>query len=987
MAIHSYRFDRFELTPSTRHLSRDGVALKVEPRTFSLLLYLIENRHRVVPSRELLRNVWSGRVVSTASVGVSVSGARRVLGDTASRQHTIRTAYGTGYQFVAPVISTIEECRAESDLQERRSLVGRERELQVCQRWFDDPTTGGSLFLVSGSPGIGKTRFLNELVEKCTSQAGIARCDEFADRAPLHLWRQAFRSTFVDAANLSDDARVSPNNACYRYFETLRRSLYEEFGDGPTLIAIDDLHCADELSLKFLRYLISSPESSQSDVRFLATYRDVDARTSSKLFFDILASATREHPELSVHLTGLTESATAELVASRIDRHLDDREVGAIWERSKGNPLFALLLASSGIGRDRLANLPLAIAAAATSHLARLDSTTREILEVASAFGRRFSMRSLERCSRVGTRALLEATEKAARLNVIDRTSEEPGFFSFVHSLVQESLYEQIPPTKRSLLHQRIASFAIDDWDSDVGDLESHEIAFHLSRAGDPRAREYHLVSARDAEERYSYEQAAHQYREALAISTKPSSDDCIGRFRLLLSLGRCALLAGDGKQAAQVFHRASEAARRLDQPALLAEVALRSAPDFFSIECGVYDRDLINLLEESYRGLRDGSVLKTRVAARLILALIWANGTEARVEELYSFVRHRVLGSQDQRLLAEVLPALWRAKWDQDCLGERLRFARNLPQPDGGTYDESLLVCKMLTVAAHLESGCRESLENAIQEFSALASRARHPRAVWYAEMFHAVAHLMRGDFREAEDRYKRFSRLATKVGDSNGLHSAALHEFLLLWEAGRPSEFVSKSEKAVARYPNVPGWRATLAFMYSEAGDVASSMREYDVLKRGGIEKSSFRIDWISAFTIGLAQTCYALEDSQFAPALYKRLQPYSGREAIAGAGALACGSIDRYLGLLAETMGCDDRAMSHYRQAIEFDQKLGARPWVVHAQLNASRLLSRLGRTSESTSLCRAAVVAAKEIGMQNAAFKGERLLRLKSRAPTE
>ncbi len=249
---------------------------------------------------------------------------------------------------------------------------------------------------------------------------------------------------------------------------------------------------------------------------------------------------------------------------------------------------------------------------------------------------------------------------------------------------------------------------------------------------------------------------------------------------------------------------------------------------------------------------------------------------------------------------------------------------------------------------------------------------------------MFAAAKWLMEGDFDEAEGRYRSFAAKAANVGDPNGVHSAALHEFLVLWESGRVVELFEKTRKAIAKYPNVPGWRAILAYVYFEDGDIAKAELEYRTVRDADIRSYGRRFDWIPTATLGLAQTCHALGDRKYAEDLYGYLEPYTGREGIAGLGAMAVGCIDRYLGLLAETFGATDRAIAHYHAAIDFDTKFGARPWVARAQYDLARVFHLSGRAAEAVALCRNLVDSAKDLGMQNVAFKGESLLRQASRA---
>ena len=98
-----YRFDDFELDPGTRELCRrsSGTSFRLEPRSYEVLLYLIEQRRRVVPKEELLREIWRGQVVCRAALPQCISTLRKALGDTGKVQRVLRTYYCLGYRFVA----------------------------------------------------------------------------------------------------------------------------------------------------------------------------------------------------------------------------------------------------------------------------------------------------------------------------------------------------------------------------------------------------------------------------------------------------------------------------------------------------------------------------------------------------------------------------------------------------------------------------------------------------------------------------------------------------------------------------------------------------------------------------------------------------------------------------------------------------------------------------------------------------------------------
>lgn len=97
------QFDDYLLDPVRRELSRNGAALKVEPKVFDLLIYLIENRHRVVSKDDLIAGVWGSRIVSDSALTHAINAARTAIGDNGKAQRLIRTSSRWGYRFVGSV--------------------------------------------------------------------------------------------------------------------------------------------------------------------------------------------------------------------------------------------------------------------------------------------------------------------------------------------------------------------------------------------------------------------------------------------------------------------------------------------------------------------------------------------------------------------------------------------------------------------------------------------------------------------------------------------------------------------------------------------------------------------------------------------------------------------------------------------------------------------------------------------------------------------
>jgi len=108
-----FRFGDFTLDAERLELKRSGEVQKLEPQVFSLLVYLVENRDRVISKDELIDGVWGGRIVSDATLNTCVNGLRRVLGDSGRAQSVVRTFPRRGFRFVAQVGNGQDLSKAE----------------------------------------------------------------------------------------------------------------------------------------------------------------------------------------------------------------------------------------------------------------------------------------------------------------------------------------------------------------------------------------------------------------------------------------------------------------------------------------------------------------------------------------------------------------------------------------------------------------------------------------------------------------------------------------------------------------------------------------------------------------------------------------------------------------------------------------------------------------------------------------------------------
>jgi DNA-binding winged helix-turn-helix (wHTH) protein len=97
-------FDNHMLDTEGRELLCGGAAISVQPQVFDLLVYLVQNRQRVVSKEDLLASVWGGRIVSESTFTSRITAARKAVGDRGADRKLIRTIPRKGFRFVGVVI-------------------------------------------------------------------------------------------------------------------------------------------------------------------------------------------------------------------------------------------------------------------------------------------------------------------------------------------------------------------------------------------------------------------------------------------------------------------------------------------------------------------------------------------------------------------------------------------------------------------------------------------------------------------------------------------------------------------------------------------------------------------------------------------------------------------------------------------------------------------------------------------------------------------
>lgn len=450
-------------------------------------------------------------------------------------------------------------------------LVGRERELaELGRAWHAAAGGRGSVALVRGEAGIGKTRLVTELrVRLAQSGARTATCAalDLGGTAPLSLWAELIRELLPtlpapprDAAWPDDLAAlvselpghfgrsgrpnlaVAPDLQRTRLFEAAVALLGWAARETPLLIVLEDAHDADAPSLELAGYV--ARRLATLPLLLLITRRELPVSADA----DRLEQALRARGLIGCELTlGPLTPEAVETLARKAAR-LGDADVTRVVERAEGNPLLAVETAR--VIHEQVAP---SIRSSVRATLGPLAGDVRGLVEMAAVAARPLELSEVEQLG------LHEAAGEALQTGLLQSGD---GRIAFRHALLREAAYEDIAEPRRRALHER--------WARALLGTRPAEAARHLRLAGaDQEAVPQFALAAAAARTVAALEQAAAYLSEALEIA--PSEDS------LWLELAEVEAWRGRREQAVEAFERALSLLEGAD-PLTVARAQLRFA-------------------------------------------------------------------------------------------------------------------------------------------------------------------------------------------------------------------------------------------------------------------------------------------------------------------------------------------------------------------------------------------------------------------------
>ncbi len=522
-------------------------------------------------------------------------------------------------------------------------LVGRRRELKELEDALGATAGGhGRLLLLSGEPGIGKTRTAQEFADHAVAvgaSVAWARCWEAASVPAFWPWEQVLRQLAGRALPTAPARAVTddPDLARLRFFDDVAATVRWAAEDRPLVVVVDDLHWADVASIRLLEYLAGDVRGT--GVLLLATFRDVEATPGTPVG-DAIADLGRHGQHL--RLVGLQVDEMPALIrtVTAVGGGGQGADPVAVHHHTGGNPLFARelvrLLDAQGsldsLEAGDLPPVPATVRGVLAHRLTRLSADCRMVLDTGAVVGDEFGLGEVEAVTAMERGRLLEAVGEGLAAELLRETAVE-GSYAFAHALVRAALYDDLGVARRVRLHERVG-LALEAMRAAGHHVDLAALAHHFVKAapggGAIRGARYAVEAGRDSMADLAYERAVQLYQQALgALELDPSGAD---RCEVLLGLGTAQVAAGRMPEARATHVEAARWAREGGRSDHLARAALGLAGGG-GFEVALADREQIDLLEEALRALGGStSVLRVWLTARLSVALSLTGAEERKL-------------------------------------------------------------------------------------------------------------------------------------------------------------------------------------------------------------------------------------------------------------------------------------------------------------------------------------------------------------------
>ena len=470
-------------------------------------------------------------------------------------------------------------------------FVGRGKEVtQITQLLTQTSTNHGQVMLITGEPGIGKSRLIREmtiLANRQGFQSLSAQCyqveqtmpyqplidlvrqiitsdDHWQQLAPVWMRELTILVPEIDEVAATATGTVLPSDNLdeskqVRLYQAIFNLFANQADRYKVLLVVEDIHWADPATLQCLHYL--ARQFTQIPIALVLSLREENISANADLVA-LLHSLRREPHATSLSLARLTLADTTAFLAQTSDTaDLADRLGNWLHQETDGNPFFFISLLQSlreeglldnvvetdwqaQVQTDPVLVFPDAIRESVLSRLQRLTQTEREVIDWIATYGLSLDFSTLQAISHQPNMTLLNTVEQLLERQLLIETA---GQYDFSHNKIREVVYYDLSAARRGLYHRQIAdTLEVLPLSPDKASI----LARHFERGEEnEKALIYWMQAGDHALNTYAYQQATHLYERALALT-----DQTEAQMKAYIGLGRAFTLLDDHKAAAAIF-------------------------------------------------------------------------------------------------------------------------------------------------------------------------------------------------------------------------------------------------------------------------------------------------------------------------------------------------------------------------------------------------------------------------------------------------
>ncbi len=839
------------------------------------------------------------------------------------------------------------------------TCVGRLPQRQaLADAWQRAESGEGSLVLLAGEPGIGKTRLATQHAFDVHATGGtvlygavreglnvpyqpwIESLAHYVDQADEALLRDYVAQSGADLVRLTPElarrvvdlppvSRSDGETERYALLEATVRLLRAASEENPVLLVLEDLHWADRPTLQLLTHLHRF--LAESRVLFVATFRSSDLSPDLPLT-DTLVALLRSERVTRLDLDGLTVDEVEELLTQTSGQ--DTTQAGIDLARvlcrdTDGNPLFVSEMLRNLIDGGQLAqdenglwgltidvnqlHPPNSVRDVVAQRVRRLGPEAHRLLATAAVIGRDFELEVLAEVVERPANELFDTLEAAMATSLLTEVAGRSGSFRFVHAVVGQALVDELSVARRVQLHQRIAAGIELLHGPDLGERVA-AVARHLIEAGE------------DPVKTIGYARRAGQHMLAAL-----APDEALRWFHIALDLldsveadpgARCDLLADIGEAMREAGHpgyresllAASHSAEALADGERMARAVLAMNRSF-AASLGTADDELITEIKVALGLTTEPDTRRARLLAQLAaeqMVVATLDERQELVDEALTIAR-----TLDDATLSRVLLSSMNGIWTAHTLPRRRQLLDELrvviagvPDPDARAYTA------IQGVWTGLEACDRTTVDQSLGELRAACDATAQPTVHWMLSTLECLVAVANGQLELAEQHAASAFERATEAGLQDGLivYSAQLMGIRIV--QGRVDELSDLIEAAIPDNPALAdALTAVLALAHTDRGDLeAARVVLADVLAR---DPATWLHNNTWSTTVDLAATvANRCRDQAAAGSLYAACSSVPGVLQLSGASCTVHFSTS--LGVLAATLGDRAAAETHFQTA---------------------------------------------------------------------